>query len=422
MEDKLAKLNEVSEGLRKALEEGLWPGGRRRARGVEPDGTEYHAAALHGLVSIKALPHGPQSIAIPEPDGVVWQPMRTEEKPVKLDETSSGLRKALEEGRWPDGRRRAEGVGPDGTRYDASLNEGLVFIREHNEFALITCLIAEPDSVLWRPRRPDPKPVKLQEVREGLRNALQQAQWPDGRWLAVGVGPDGMKYDAFRRDDLVVIEEEQPAGVMTPLRVSEPEDVVWRPLLPVQKPVLLDEVSGRLRKALEEGRWPDGRHLAWGVGPDGTEYDASLAWDHASLRRVVFIYEIIAGTPLGIPLPEPEGVTWRPPLTDKDLIKLEAVSEGLRTALEEGRSPDGKRRSAIGVGPDGMKYCASVVHDDLVFIDFADDRVFKGIAFVDNRPFARERIPIAEPAGVVWQPYFDPVPPARRRPWWQFWK
>ena len=60
---------------------------------------------------IRALPYGPYSAPIPEPAGVSWQPMVTEDKPIPFSAVSAELREALDEGRRarPDGWRWAEG-------------------------------------------------------------------------------------------------------------------------------------------------------------------------------------------------------------------------------------------------------------------------------------------------------------------------
>src|SRR5262249_1376375 len=120
---------------------------------------------------------------------------------------------------------------------------------------------------------------------------------------------------------------------------------------------------------------------------------------------------------------EPEGVVWKPILTEKEWIRHDEVSEGLRTALEQGKWPSG-HREARGVGADGMQYRAFVWHDDFVFIDFTDDPLCMRMRFHELKPFGRMRIPFQEPGGVVWMPYLDPYPilPSRRRVWWQFWK
>ena len=72
------RYEEVSEGLRRALEAGRWPLGRGLAIGIGPDGAEYAAAACNGLVLIHECPlHGLAPIPIAEPDGVVWKPILT---------------------------------------------------------------------------------------------------------------------------------------------------------------------------------------------------------------------------------------------------------------------------------------------------------------------------------------------------------
>jgi hypothetical protein len=340
-----------------------------------------------------------------------------EDRLLKIESVSEGLRKALEEGQWPGGRRRAKAIGPDGTEYYATstARRDLVLI-EALPYRPHSIAIPEPAGVVWKPMLTEEKPVKLEEVSESLRKALEGARWLDGHRYAVGIAPDGMPCRAFLRDDLVFIEEGWTVG-WTDHRISEPEGVVWRRSLPDQEPVDLKEVGEGLRKALEEGRWPDGQCYAAGVGLDGTEYRASLRHD------LVFMHEIIHCNSIDIPLPEPEGVVWKPILTENDWVKLDQVSEGLRRALEEGEWANGTRY-AVGVGPDGMQYRAFVWHNDFVFIDFTDDPLFMRLRFHELKPYGRMRVPIPEPESVVWKPFFDPykISPSQRRAWWRFWK
>jgi hypothetical protein len=312
MEEKRLKLNEVSEGLRQALERGRCLN-CRRAKGVGADGTKYDAAELYELVCIEELPYHPLRTHIPEPEGVVWKPVLGEVGSVRLEEISEGLRKALNEGRRPDGQRRAVGVGLDGMRYVVTLRDDSVYIWEDIAGVRISSPISEPEDVIWKPVLPNEHPITLDAVSEGLRKALTEARWPDGRRLAAGVGPDGMQYDASLHHGLVSICETL-AYTSFGIAIPEPEGVVWKPILTKQDWVKLKEVSEGLRKALEKREGFLGqRGLAEGVGPDGTEYQAAV-WH----RRLVCIdFAEIAtkadGTlPLRVPMPEPDRVVWKP--------------------------------------------------------------------------------------------------------------
>jgi hypothetical protein len=197
--------------------------------------------------------------------------------------------------------------------YNAVLRDGLVFIYENVQAGRFMSLISEPEDVVWKPLFPDQEPVQLTEVSEGLRKALQEARWPDGKRLAAGVGLDGREYHAHRGSGCVFIYE-VIAGTQLNSPIAEPEGVVWTPTLRKQDWVKLREVSQGLRKAMKKGEGG----VAVGVGPDGAEYRAA-AW----YRGLVFIdFAGVAlkadGTPpLRIPLPEPEGVVWKP-MTPED--------------------------------------------------------------------------------------------------------
>lgn len=260
------------------------------------------------------------------------------------------------------------------------------------------------------------EPLRFEQVSEGLRRALEEGREPNGRHQAAGVGRDGKLYQAVGTNDLRIREWDPIAAVV--VWIPEPEGVIWKPILPRDKWLKLEEISAGLRRALEATRWPFGRDGAAGIGPEGTEYRAWMRYDDASLRRVVSIGEVIAGTALAIPHPEPEGIFWKPTFNEKEWVRLASVSDALRTALAESRSPS-DLPSVTGVGPDGLKYRAHVWHEDLVFIDYW------GMAATR---WSRRQPPLPEPEGVVWHsqlPETSLAPPpgtARRRPWWRFWK
>jgi hypothetical protein len=100
MEVPRIKLAEVSAGLRTVLEKALRSsyGEARLASGVGPDGTEYDAYLHHSLVTIlEVIAQTSESVTMPEPAGVVWQPVLAEQDWVRLAEVGEGLRQALEE-------------------------------------------------------------------------------------------------------------------------------------------------------------------------------------------------------------------------------------------------------------------------------------------------------------------------------------
>jgi hypothetical protein len=76
---------------------------------------------------------------------------------LKVEDVSIGLQRALEGGRWPHGRRAAEGVGPDGTEYQAEARDGLVCV-ERLPFGIASIPIPEPEDVVWKPVLPAPTP------------------------------------------------------------------------------------------------------------------------------------------------------------------------------------------------------------------------------------------------------------------------
>jgi hypothetical protein len=244
------------------------------------------------------------------------------------------------------------------------------------------------------------KRLKLEEASDGLREVLK------GRGRATGVGPNGTAYHAWVGPDGLIFVEQIPYGRFS-IAIPEPEGVVWKSDPAGPQSVRLEEVSGGLRRALEEARWPDGRRIADGMGADGKEYYAGLNDD-----RVV-IYEIVYGVRFPIPIAEPEGVVWKPTLTEREWVKIGQVSEGLRKALEKGQWPDG-RRLATGEAPDGTRYNAAVVRNDLIEIGLAD---------IEVKDFMRFPVPLPEPEGVNWEPLLpSPSLSSRRRAWWQFWK
>jgi hypothetical protein len=161
-----------------------------------------------------------------------------------------------------------------------------------------------------------------------------------------------------------------------------------------------EEVSQRLRSALDGGNWPAGHGMAVGVGPDGAEYDATMTNGH------VYVQDWDPNFGGWTPIAEPEGVVWKPvmPLSEPERPKLGEVSEGLRKALEEGVWPDGRRR-AIGVryyGPERLEYHAAV-HGDRVHLEQVFD------------PISRTTVPVrSEPKDTVWKPRL----PSRWRRWW----
>jgi uncharacterized protein YeaC (DUF1315 family) len=275
------------------------------------------------------------------------------------------------------------------------------------------------------PRKPEPP--RLEEVSEGLRKALEEGEWPDGRRLAVGVGHYGLEYQVAVRDDHVIQEPlfDPFSRVTMPAWHESEAIIVWTPLPPNRKPVKLKEVREGLRNALEKARWPQGRSLAVGTGSGGTNYYASLR------DGFVLIYQKIAANAISIPLPEPEGVVWRPILTENGGHRLMAVSEGLRQALNVGNGPEHPGRYvryiAKGVGREGTEYRAHIWHDDRVVIDLAEDFVLTRCGFVEVGPDDRLSMRLPEPEGVVWYPLFpaaffpSPLYPSRR-PWWRFWK
>jgi hypothetical protein len=156
-------------------------------------------------------------------------------------------------------------------------------------------------------------------------------------------------------------------------------------------------VSERLREALREARWPDGKRIALGLGQEGSEYHAYLNEPNVS------IYQVVAATELHSAISEPAGVVWKAALREQDWVRLEEVSAALRNAMKEG-----DRGLAVGVGPDGTEYRACAWHRRLVFIDVAGWE----LTVVNTPAF---RVPLPEPPGVVWKPFVDPHFRPRRR-------
>jgi hypothetical protein len=415
MEGKRIKLAEVSSGLREALRD------HQYAIGVGPDVTIYTARGWPvGCVIIdRRYATDRIEIPVPDPAGVVWKPTLPDQEPLHLRQVSAGLRRALEQGKWYGNKQSgdqycARGVGPGGTQYSASTffeheatprasgrdrpkpfaRPAPVFI-ERLPYRSRRVVHPEPRGVVWEPISRDERPSTLEEVSEELRRALEESRRWDGRRVAEGVGPGGMRCRAELRDGLVFIKEELPAGAQTDHRVAEPVGVVWRPRPRGWQYLKLEEISEGLRSVLEKAPQTSygERHLASGVGPNGTEYDACLR------HNLVTIGEVIAQTSESVTMPEPADVGWKPVLAEPDWVRLDEVGEGLRKALEEARQPDGWG-TALGVGPDGIPYQARL-HGGFVSI------------WVDD-PCARIRMNILEPAGVVWRPLISSPAPVTK--------
>jgi hypothetical protein len=229
-------IEEVSEGLRKALEEGRDPNGRGTALGVGPDGRPYKARLHGGFVSIYIDYPGPVLVHTPilEPEGVVWRPLTSARSRIaKLTEVSEGLREALREARWPDGRRIAAGVGPEGSEYRAHLREQDVTIYQVVAGTELRSAIAEPAGVVWKPTLREKDWVQLEEVSEALRKALKEAE----RGAAVGVGPDGTEYRACVWHERLVyigVENKELAAYDTAdcrIPMPEPPGAAWTPFV-----------------------------------------------------------------------------------------------------------------------------------------------------------------------------------------------
>lgn len=214
-----------------------------------------------------------------------------------IEELSAGLRTVLTECGWADGPRSAIGASPGSTASYATLHDGRVYLESVfdplSENSRVP-LWSEPDDTVWSPLLPNQKPLKLPAVSEELRTALGEARWPNGSCLVVGTAPDGTRYYASERDDLIYIYEQvAPNAIRIPL--PEPEGVVWQPVLTVREPVRLAAVSAGLRKALADGKWPEGdrrfAYYAKGGGPDGTQYRAHV-W-HGDVVVIDFADEFL---------------------------------------------------------------------------------------------------------------------------------
>lgn len=266
----------------------------------------------------------------------------------------------------------------------------------------------------------------LEAVSAGRRAALAEAAWPDGERRAVGVGASGLEYQATTRGSRAIIEPGlDPSCRSRDLIWHEPEAIVWTPSLPDRRPLPLNQVSGGLQRVLETARWPFGRCLAVGARHDGTRYYACRS------DGLVFIYQRPTPNAIRLPLPEPVGVDWKPAMMQQEWLPLDAVSEGLREALDIGKGLEhpGRclRHVAGGMGRDGTEYRVHVWRNDFVLIELADDFLLTRYGFVEVGPDERLSNPLAEPEDAVWQPLFPsayvptPLCPSRRT-WWRFQK
>lgn len=354
------------------------------------------------------------------------------DEPLRLSEVSEALRKALTEGQWPFLRHTALGVSVDGKRYYATgypeagpvrdtgrrrtMQQPPAFLQRVMGRVVIEELpyrpdrmaIPEPAETVWEPALTAQQPwVALESVSRELRRALEAARHPDGWSYASGIAPNGMACEARMHRNTVMIREEAPVGALRHSYIAEPEGAVWRGCLPDPVPVKLKTVSYGLQAALEAARWPHGRRSAIGIGRDGTEYVASLSGE------LVSIEEVFAFSTFGFPIPEPEGVVWKPTLTEREWVRRTEVSAGLHTALERGE-PWFDKRYAAGVGPDGKKYRAEEWHDDLVFIDYLGVHSWGDCRTSGGQLRSCARIPLPEPAGVVWQAFYPDGQPTAR--------